>query len=119
MFHVKQFLFLLVFVPFFSFSQHFGKTTLPLKEMPALPSKNSSIIQFLESSPEYSSLNSAQKEWFYWTNYSRSNPKRFWDTIITPILANFPTLRNSNVESLRRDLYKSAPLPLVKPNVSL
>lgn len=119
MFHVKQVLFLIVFVPFFSFAQHFGKTTLPLKAMPALPSKNASIVQYLEGFPEYNFLNKEQKDWFYWTNYSRSNPKRFWDTIITPILTNFPTLRNSNVQSLKEDLYKATPLPLIKPNATL
>lgn len=119
MFHVKQVLFLILLVPFFTFSQHFGKTTLPLKAMPSLPPKNSPIVNFLEGFPDYNSLNSVQKDWFYWTNYSRSNPKRFWDSIISPILTNFPTLRNSYVQSLKEDLYKSSPLPLVKPNVSL
>lgn len=119
MFHVKQVLFLIFFLPFLGLTQHFGKTKLPLKAMPSLPPKNTSIVYFLEGFPEYNSLNAAQKDWFYWTNYSRSNPKRFWDSIISPILENFPTLRNSYVQSLKEDLYKSSALPIVKPNANL
>ena len=119
MFHVKQFLFSLFFIPVVGFSQHFGKTTLPLKALPALPPKHGFILQFLDSTPNYNSLASVEKDWFYWTNYSRSNPKGFWDSVVTPIIASFPTLRNPNVESLKRDLYKTSPLPLVRPNITL
>jgi hypothetical protein len=119
MFHVKQFLFLFLFLPFFTVAQHFGTTTLPLKALPAPPPKNASIVSFLESFPEYNSLNAAQKDWFYWTSYSRSNPKSFWDSVVAPILVNFPTLKTPNTISLKEDLYKATSLPLVKPNSTL
>jgi uncharacterized protein YkwD len=61
-------------------------------------------------------LNSTQREWFYWTNYSRSNPKRFWDSVVAPILSIYPTFRNSYTNSLKKDLYQTPTLPLVKPN---
>lgn len=119
MFHVKQLFLLSFFLPFNSFAQHFGTTTLPVKSMPVLPSQNPYILQFLDSNAKYNSLNPTQKEWFYWTNYSRSNPKRFWDSVISPILTNYPSLNTSYTASLKTDLYNTGSLPYVKPNANL
>lgn len=119
MFHVKPFLFFVFFIPIVSFSQHFGTTTLAVKALPSLPSKNTAIIDSLNKSPEYNSLNPTVKEWFYWTNYSRSNPKRFWDSVVVPILKIYPDFQNSYTGSLEKDLNAASPLPLVKPNSKL
>ncbi len=118
MFHVKQLLFLF-FIPLLSFSQHFGNTTLPVKAMPVLPPKDVSILRFLESYSEYNALNLIQKDWFYWTNYSRINPKPFWDSVVSPILTDYPTLKSTFTASLKTELYNTSPLPIVKPNISL
>lgn len=119
MFHVKRLIFLSFFLPFFSLAQHLGTTILPVKAMPALPPKTVSIVQFLEAYPEYGSLTPEQKEWFYWTNYSRSNPKKFWDSVISPILASYPTINEAYTSSLKTDLYNINSLPLIKPNGNL
>ncbi|WP_018616080.1 CAP domain-containing protein [Segetibacter koreensis] len=119
MFHVKQFILLFILFPFISFSQHFGSTVLPVKPLPVLPAKDALILDLLQSAPEYNSLNPYQKEWFYWTNYSRRNPKVFWDSVVVPILENYPTLNNSNTVSLKSDLYNSTPLPPTKPSLKL
>ncbi|HLL43206.1 MAG TPA: CAP domain-containing protein [Segetibacter sp.] len=119
MFHVKLFLFFALILPVICFSQHLGTTILPVKEMPSLSSNNVSILEFLKNSPEYESLDTMEKEWFYWTNYSRSNPKGFWDSVIVPMIASFPNLKSAYTESLKRDLYNTKALPLVKPNVEL
>lgn len=119
MFHVKQLLFLSFFLPFFGLAQHLGTTILPVKAMPALPPKDVSILQFLEGHPEYTSLNTEQKEWFYWTNYSRSNPRKFWDSVVSPILASYPTINEAYTSSLKGELYNTNSLPLIKPNFSL
>src|SRR5205085_3369500 len=60
-----------------------------------------------------------QLEWFYWTNYSRKDPRRFWDSAVVPILKVHTGFRNSYTTSLKEDLYKSASLPLLKPNDNL
>jgi hypothetical protein len=91
-----------------------GSTMLEVKELPQPPVRDVSIDQYLSRFP--TTLNSTQREWFYWTNFSRSNPKRFWDSVIAPILEIHPNFRNSYVTSLKEDLYKASPLPLVKPN---
>lgn len=119
MFHVKPFLFLIFFIPIISFSQHFGTTTLAVKSLPNLPPKNNNVVEFLNKSAEYSSLTPTLKDWFYWTNYSRNNPKGFWDSVVSPILKIYPDFKNSYTTSLESDLNNTAPLPLVKPNLKL
>ena len=103
MFHVKRLFFLVFLLPFVSYGQHIGSSVLPVKPMPKLPFKNSTIDQYLESNSEYKLLGPAEKEWYYWTNYSRNNPKAFWDSIVSPILTNYPSLQNSYTISLKKD----------------
>ncbi|HEX8460532.1 MAG TPA: CAP domain-containing protein [Segetibacter sp.] len=119
MFHVKHLLFLIFFSSSYSFAQHLGSTTLLIKDLPAVPAKDTAIDGYLYRFSDSRSLTPMQKEWFYWINYSRSNPKRFWDTIVAPIIKIYPNLKNSYTNSLKNDLYKTASLPLLKPNGKL
>ena len=96
-----------------------GTTSLPVKDFPRLPSREVAIEEYLNQFPETGSLSQLKKDWFYWTNYSRSNPKRFYDSIVEPLLKSFPNLRNSYSISLKKDLYNTKPLPLLRPNTSL
>jgi hypothetical protein len=117
MFHVKLLLPLLLLIPFLSFAQHTGTTKLEIRELPAPPAADVRVQDYVDQFP--SGLNATQKEWFYWTNYSRINPRRFWDSVVAPILKVYPAFRNSYTSSLKEDLYKCSPLPLVKPNADL
>lgn len=84
-----------------------------------MPAKDPEVVAFLDEQPDFQNMDQRSKDWFYWTNYSRSNPRRFWDSVISPILKTFPTLKNSYTISLQMELYRSAVLPQVKPNKSL
>lgn len=117
MFHVKPFLLLFFFVPLFLCAQHMGMTKLQVKDLPPLPIKDQQVVDFLRQFMP--ALNPLEKDWFYWTNYSRSNPKRFWDSVVAPILNVYPDFRNAYTNSLKIDLYKSQSLPFVKPNKDL
>ena len=119
MFHVKPFLLIIFFIPFAAYSQHFGTTTLEVKALPRLPLREKLIDSFLNSNELYYSLSPDLKDWFYWTNYSRKNPKQFWDSVITPILNIYPNFRNSYTSSLEQDLNNTPSLPLLKPNKAL
>jgi hypothetical protein len=119
MFHVKQLLFFLLLTPVAISAQVMGTSTIEVKAFPPLPKRDAAIELFLSQFGETAQLSQQKKEWFYWTNYSRSNPRRFYDSIVEPILISFPNLRNSYSISLKRDLYNSKPLPLIKPNNSL
>jgi uncharacterized protein YkwD len=116
LFHVKHSLLLAIMFPLFSWAQHFSTSTIQLKPMPDLPAKNNSIEQYLQSFPAYNTMSAEAKEWFYWTNYSRKNPRAFYDSIVVPVLKTFPNLQSSYVNSLRRDLYAASPLGFVRPS---
>jgi hypothetical protein len=116
---VKPFLFLLLLIPVCSFPQHFGRTTIEIKTLPAAPVKDAKIEAFIESFPESKSLSADQKSWFYWTNYSRNHPQSFWDSVVVPLLQVYPQFQNSNSVSLKRDLYNANSLPMLKPNSRL
>lgn len=117
MFHVKPFLLLFLLFPLLSLSQHIGSTRLEIKDLPLPPNRDLEVEKFMAGFSN--SLNAVEKDWFYWTNYSRSDPKRFWDSVVAPILQVYPGFRNAYTNSLRKDLYSSAPLPPVKLNEEL
>lgn len=119
MFHVKLSFFIALIIPVTCFTQHLGTTILPAKAIPTRSLDNTQILVFLDSSAEYKALDSVKKQWFYWTNFSRSSPRRFWDSVVFPMMESFPTLKSSYTNSLRVDLYKTPPLPYIKPNSKL
>lgn len=116
MFHVKLFLFTLFLLPLCLWGQQMGTATLETKHLPAMPVKDSAVERFLIESLGFKSLSDVEKDWFYWTNYSRKDPKRFWDSVVVPLMIVFPPLRNSYSASLKKELNKALPLPMLKPN---
>ncbi|MDQ6815557.1 MAG: CAP domain-containing protein [Bacteroidota bacterium] len=116
MFHVKPLLFFFLVLPLGLYAQRIGTTTLETKALPKQPEIINSIEAYVNDFPE---LDARQREWFYWTNYSRSDPRRFWDSAIAPLIKVYPQLSNSYTKSLKDDLYKSSILPMVKSNRDL
>lgn len=79
-----------------------------------------SVVDFNKNQKGYSRLTNREKEYYYWINYSRRNPKRFWDSICVPIIKRQPALKNSKyAASLKSDLYKTESLPLFRLNDTL
>src|SRR5215471_13691370 len=64
-------------------------------------------------------LTPLEQEFYYWVNYSRSNPRRFFDSVVTPIANVYPQLRGENYESLLQDVTKTSTLPLLTLNIGL
>lgn len=116
---MKHLILLFLFLPILSFAQHMGTTTLEVKVLPKPTVLDEEVVNFLGQFPEEQKLSDGQREWFYWTNYSRKNPRRFWDSVVAPILAVYPKYRNAYTTSLQKELYNSRPLPMVKPNSNL
>lgn len=77
---------------------------------------DSEVNYFNVNQHEFNSLSSSDKEFFYWVNYSRKNPKRFYDSVILPIINVYPQLKGPNLISLKIDLYASSVLPLLSLN---
>lgn len=53
----------------------------------------------------YEKLGEAARDLLYWTNYSRINPRRYWDSVVLPIITVYPQLKGEYSESLRKDLF--------------
>lgn len=118
-FHVKHLLLFILFLPFSIFAQKMATTTLEIKPNPIFPAKDLSIDSFLNEFEETKLLDPEQMEWFYWTNYSRKNPRRFWDSVVKPFLQIHPSLNTVNSVSLKNELYQTANLSLLKPSALL
>jgi len=102
-----------------SFSQESSTVTLDVKPVPKPTVLDTTVDNWNKSFPGFAKLSKESKELLYWTNYSRINPPRFWDSVIAPLLAEFPTLQGSYAESLKATLYKTNPLPLFRLNDTL
>lgn len=77
------------------------------------------VEQWNKSFGTYSMLSKEEKEILYWTNYSRKDPVRFWDSVMVPILTVFPQLRGKFASSLKEDLQQAGQLPLFGLNDTL
>ena len=96
-----------------------GNILLDRRVLPRLPMVDLGVESSLNEVTNYNSLSRDQKDWFYWTNYSRKDPRRFWDSVIVPILEVYPQFKNDFSISLKKDLYASSPLPMVIPSAQL
>lgn len=86
----------------------------------ALPTKPISLLNiFAKQQASYSELNAEAKEFYYYTNYLRHNPKQFWDSVANPILEAHPSLKGNDAKSLHEELFKLDSLPLFILNSSL
>ncbi len=114
--HLLVFLLLILSIPAFS---QLKNVVLEARAVPKPWVADTSVSNWDEGQQPFKKLSKQGKEFLYWTNYSRVNPRRFWDSVVVPILEAFPTLKSSYSESLQHDLYASRPLPVFKLNNSL
>lgn len=108
----------LILYPILSFSQTKG-IVLEARDIPKPTEFDTAILNGDGRQPVFATLKTSAQVFLYWTNYSRVNPKRFWDSVVQPILEAFPTLKSSYSESLKTDLYNSPALPAFKLNSTL
>ncbi len=108
----------LLLLPFTTFSQ-IKSLVLEDKPIPKPNQIDSTVLSWDEAQPGFTTMNKTSKDFFYWVNYSHTNPKRFWDSVVQPIIIAFPSLQSSYSESLKQDLYNQPKLPLFKLNAIL
>ncbi len=118
---MKQFLLVFLILPLIPLAQtQIGSVEISnIKAIPIPRGFQKQIDSFNRTNTYFNLLNSAEKELFYWMNYSRSNPKQFWDSCVLPIIKQFPNLNGSNAKSLEKDLAAAGTLPLYSLNKSL
>ena len=99
-------------------SSVFGQGSIAMQDKPFAYSrqKDRSIDSFLQRQPHYHTLDSNQKEMFYWVNLFRKDPRRFKEVQLAAFLRQYPETRNSSANSLIRDLSVQKPLPLLSPD---
>lgn len=100
---------------FFSYAQ-LSRVELEVRPVPKPIVRDSIVDQWNHSFPIYQSLVPELQDLLYWTNYSRIQPKRFWDSVLVPILKQFPDLNGVESKSLEADLLATKPLPMFKLN---
>jgi len=105
----------LLLCPFLCFGQ-LKNVELEARAVPKPVEYDTTITNWDAQQTSFSTLPNTAQDFLYWTNYSRVNPKRFWDSVVEPILEVFPTLKSSYSESLKVDLYSSPSLPAFKLN---
>jgi hypothetical protein len=115
---LKWLFFLSFLIPAVSFSQ---MASIELRPRPvAQPATRDAVVEkWNQSQPGYNALSVQAREYLYWVNYCRRNPEAFWDSVIAPNLIVFPPLDGEEAASLRKDLNKSGPLPMLALNNSL
>ncbi len=80
---------------------------------------DTSVQNFNQSQLTFKKLSSTDQEFYYWVNYSRKNPKRFYDSVVLPIVNVYPQLRGQNLATLKIDLFSTSNLPLLSLNPAL
>lgn len=91
----------------------YSNVVLDNRPIPAPITIDPDVVKHLNADPLVKHLNTFEKEFLYWTNYSRINPRRFWDSAVAPILSIYPNLKGSFANSLKETLYKTESLPLL------
>jgi hypothetical protein len=69
------------------------------------------VLAWNQNQPEYKDLSSKEQQFYYWVNYSRINPSRFFDSVVVPIVKIYPQLNGANYSSLKQDLEQTPVLP--------
>ena len=116
-FHVKQ-LALFVLCPLFSCAQ-LSSVWLKSSQMKDPAQTDSTVILWNTQQGQYHSLSKEAKDWFYWINYARKNPKKFWDSVVVEAIQFYPELDGKYAASLKKELLSLKSLPLLSLNSDL
>ncbi len=107
----KLLLILFLSIPFCSFSQ-ISMIELEVRDVPQPKLRDSAVERWNQAQPGYEKLPLQAKENLYWTNFARSNPQKFWDSVVSPSLLAFPPFNKAESKSLKADLLKAGNLPM-------
>lgn len=119
MFHVKRFFF---FISFLSITAIKAQGTLTLQDKPFVFDRtlNKALWQKLMAEKGFSALGENEQLMFYWTNYFRNDPDRFYNQIIKEFIKQFPEANTSEIKSLETEIKNSkTSLPVLLPDYGL
>lgn len=118
---MKNFLLLLLGTIIFGYNANAQSASFRFeaKSQKIIISVDTAVQHFIRKQPGFKNLTPQQQEFYYYTNYSRINPRRFWDSAVKKVIDSFPDFKSDYSESLRKDLYASPALPLLSLNDTL
>ncbi|MEJ8841872.1 CAP domain-containing protein [Lacibacter sp. H375] len=100
-----------IFIFFVFFNNHtvYAQGVLTLRDKPFEFKHvvDSALLQQLQLHSSYKTLSNHEKDLFYWTNYFRQNPRRFYDNLIQEFLKQFPEAKSTYSKSLEADIRKA------------
>jgi hypothetical protein len=111
MFHVKHIVLLVFTIPSLLMAQ--GNFTL--NDIPFEPkiSRDQAVQALVDKELSKLGLSVGEKEFFYWVNYMRVNPSRFYTDCVVSFLKQFPEANGKEAKSLEKDLHASPKLNLL------
>ncbi|MCG9900487.1 MAG: CAP domain-containing protein [Hydrotalea sp.] len=101
---------LLLCISFFGKAQFSTQEFTP-KPLPPLPQMPAHIWQQAQEQPGFTTWSSELQTGFRLMNYARVYPKRYWDSVVVPIILVYPFLKTKESASLQKDLEQTPSLP--------
>lgn len=117
MFHVKHILLLLFVLPLLVAGQ--SQFTLQDKRFSPTIEIDQQLLEYVNLQIKGRGLTEQEKQFFYWSNFLRLYPKRFYTDIIGAFLSSFPEAKGKESESLKKELLSLAPLSRYKFSIQL
>lgn len=117
MFHVKHILLLLFVLPLLVAGQ--SQFTLQDKRFSPTIEIDQQLLEYVNLQIKGRGLTEQEKQFFYWSNFLRLYPKRFYTDIIGAFLSSFPEAKGRESESLKKELLSLAPLSRYKFSIQL
>ncbi len=68
------------------------------------------LFDYVQSQIKGRGLTEEEMQFFYWSNFLRTNPTSFYTSVIIPFLKAFPEAKGKEAESLKKDLLALSPL---------
>lgn len=110
-----------VFLLFYNISLN-AQGIMTLQDKPFVFNRTIDSVLWREINKEgiFNSLTQQDQLTYYWTNYFRQNPKRFFNLIIKEFIRQFPEANTQELKSLEKDILKTPDqLPILYPDKGL
>ena len=77
------------------------------------------VLTWNQNQVGFANLSVKEQQFYYWVNYSRIDPIRFFDSVVKPMAEIYPQLKGKNYASLESELKSTQNLPLFSLNEDL
>jgi hypothetical protein len=77
------------------------------------------LLEYVNAQTKGRGLTEQEIQFFYWSNFLRLYPKRFYTDIIEAFLSSFPEAKGKEAESLKKELLSLPPLSRYRFSVQL